>query len=234
MSAEAEQLKNDIDYSAPINEIYERYASQMIQNGHLHAILCQAGLDRQSLRLPSWVPDWSDAGKKPFSFAAPPTPEKIEMNCGPRTLRDLPPLIEGHKLRLKASIIDSIPCVGSQQPTVYSAPISPENLVARVVSTLPLATLDTDHTSSARHDTAGIVSMTNITTARGLKAWIPDQAQGEDLICSIKGSSALFVLRVAVGGDGGFCLIGECFVNGSDESKSTCQSYVGEQDLVLV
>jgi len=58
------------DYGASISSIYLDTAKFFINNGQGPQLICNAGISRSTLGLPSWVPDWSLDGV-PFETIAP-------------------------------------------------------------------------------------------------------------------------------------------------------------------
>ena len=48
----------DIDYSQVWTQVYQRFANDLVKQGHSTYLLNSAGLRNSSLDLPTWVPDW--------------------------------------------------------------------------------------------------------------------------------------------------------------------------------
>jgi hypothetical protein len=227
LSVEAEELAKNIDYSTPLSELFERYASYLVLNGHLQDVLCQAGHAQQTLKLPSWVPDWSGQGRTQFSFARTPTSDDNEAKKGLETRQGLSVLAEYHALRLKASLVDEISRSGSDKPSASNS-IPVHELVAEVFGNLPIQS----HVS--QDEIANLVQIVNMATKNGFKAVVPSHTRYGDVVCSIVGCSALFILRAASTEHRTFHLLGECYIYGIGERSSTSRSQISEQELLLV
>jgi hypothetical protein len=227
LSVEAEELAKNIEYSTPLSELFENYASYFVLSGHLQEVLCQAGHAKQTLKLPSWVPDWSGQGRTSCSFARLPTSDDNEAKKGLETRQVPSVLVEYHALRLKASIIDEISRPGSDKPST-SNPIPADKLVAEVLGNLPIQSL------VSQDEIAKISQTVNMATKKGFEAVVPRHTRYGDVVCSIVGCSALFILRAASTEHRTFRLIGECYIDGIEERSSTSRSHISQQELLLV
>lgn len=227
LSIEAEELAKNVDYLSPQAELYEKYASNFILNGHLEEVLCQAGHAQQTLKLPSWVPDWSGHGKTHFSFAQPPKSDDKQEEKGLETRNSYSLLPEHHALQVKASMIDVISNPGSGQSSTSSS-IPVEKLVSRVFGEVSI------QAPVSQDETANIFRVVNMATENGFDTVVPCHTRHGDLIFSIVGCAALFVLRAESTEQGTFRLIGECYVDGIGERSPTFCSHSSAQDILLV
>ncbi|MCJ1350849.1 MAG: hypothetical protein MMC33_000830 [Icmadophila ericetorum] len=100
------------DYSHSVFQVYQEFARYFISQGDGIALLCEAGMTRCNLEIPSWVADWSfqkDAGRINFATSSALTPypclkslSKIQKSMDVALTGD--PLV----ISVKAIIVDAI------------------------------------------------------------------------------------------------------------------------------
>lgn len=115
----------EVDYEAPIEKVYIAAATELVRKRSFGLLFGTAGVGNRSeegaIKLPSWVPDWTDAPKYNYLSQATGNDYSHTLKSEQKNIsqtKSLINVVDGNKLAMAATLLDTLSEIG---PALFSS-----------------------------------------------------------------------------------------------------------------
>jgi Heterokaryon incompatibility protein (HET) len=198
------------DYTSSLEQIFHKYARHMVLENQSLEVLSQAGTSRQTISLPSWVPDWSEHGVHALTIGYGSAPSYPPMILG----------IDGNILKLRGILLHKVEHTG--------LPVDPTEVLREVasegsgVNTIKFTNVPKEWLLLAYR--TGVQRYQTYSGRTGISS---REVKAGDFITLLYGAETLFILRKVDTSQNTFKLISDCSIHQKPDILDTSQ----EEDI---